>query len=226
MPGASEIVAVLKLTPALVQPPPSGALLVFEVDVLPTNAVPPVSLPEIVLTCTDAYVKASLSPTDVVPSFHFTETFAVLGFVYEMSCEQFSASVFSALNVNSPLVIPGVPVQPESVPVAVSVWGSLTVGDTGGDNVSFPANAVHVNPVDPPDGAVVLVVAVVSDDADVVVSGGADFLELLEHAGRIATIAINVRVVTTRFLRTRVTSVPAKMGRAPYIDFFAGGEPA
>jgi hypothetical protein len=110
--------------------------------------------------------------------------------------------------LSSPLVIPGVPVQPESVPFAESVWVAVTVGEIGGDKVSVPANFVQVNTAAAPG-------------AEVVVSSGAFVVEellgeeLLEHAGSNAAIAINI-AVTTRCLRTRATSVPANMGRAPY----------
>jgi hypothetical protein len=198
--GASDRVAVLRLTPAVRQPPPSGLFTVVEVVVLPTNAVPLVNLPEIVLDVTDAYVRARLAPVDVLPLFHLTDTFAVPGFEYEMTCAQLSLSVAPASTVKPPLVIPGVPVQPESVPFAVRVWTTLTVGDTGGDNVSVPASAVHVNTVAAPAGDVV------ADEADVVDPAGAELFdeELLEHAGRNAVIAINVAVATTRSLRTHI----------------------
>jgi hypothetical protein len=64
---------------------------------------------------------------------------------------------------------------------------------------------------------------VVVDGADVVDSAGAFVVaeplddELLEHAGRSAAIAMSIAVVTTRCLRTRTTSVPARIGRTPYI---------
>src|SRR5207248_1320252 len=58
---------------------------------------------------------------------------------------QFSLSASLAESVRSPLVIPGVPVQPESVPVTLMSCASLTVGATGGDNVSFPVKVVQAN---------------------------------------------------------------------------------
>jgi hypothetical protein len=87
------------------------------------------------------------------------------------------------------------------------VWATLTVGDTGGVNVSVPAKDVHVNAavaVGDEDG--------VGDEADVVDAAGGELLGelLLEHAGRNAEIAINAAIERTRRLRTRVTSVPAK----------------
>jgi hypothetical protein len=213
VPGASDRVAVLRLAPPVRQPPPSGLFAVVEVVVLPTNAVPLVNLPEIVLDVTDAYVRASFVPVDVLPLFHLTDTFAVPGFEYETTCAQLSLSVAPAARVKLPLVIPGVPVQPEIVPFAVRVWATLTVGDTGGDNVSVPASAVHVNAVVAPAGDVV------ADDSDVVDAAGAELLgeELLEHAGRTAVIAINTATVTTRSLRTRVTPAPANMAGASYV---------
>jgi hypothetical protein len=217
VPGASDRVAVLRLTPWVMQPPPFGLFTVVEVDVLPTNAVPLVNLPEIVLVVTEEYVTASFAPVDVFPLFHLTDALAVPGVVYARTCAQFSFAGSLSRKVRTPLVIPGVPVQPESVPFAARVWATLTVADTGGVSVSVPANFVHVNTVDPPAGAVV------ADEADVVDSAGAvvvvEFLdeELLEHAGKSAAIAITAAVVTTRCLRTRVASEPAKMGRVPYI---------
>jgi hypothetical protein len=217
VPGASDSVAVLRFTPCVMQPPPFGLFTVVEVEVLPTNAVPLVNLPEIVLVVTEEYVTASFAPVDVVPLFHLTDRLAVPGFVYARTCAQFSFAGSLSRKVSSPLVIPDVPVQSESVPFAVRVWATLTVADTGGDNVSVPANFVHVNTVDPPAGDVVADEADVVDPAGAV--GGAELLdeELLEHAGRNAAIAITVAAVTTRRLRTRVTSVSAKMGDAPYI---------
>ncbi len=204
---------MLRLTPCVRQPPPSGLFTVVELVVLPTNTVPLVNLPEIVLDVTDAYVTASFAPVDVCPLFHLTDPLAVPGFEYAMSCPQFSLSVSLASTVSNPLVIPGVPVQPESVPFAMRVWATLTVGDTGGDNVRVPASDVQVSTVAEPPGDVV------ADEADVVDPAGAELLdeELLEHAGKSAAIAITAAVVTTRCLRTRVASEPAKMGRAPYI---------
>ena len=204
---------MLRLTPCVRQPPPSGLFTVVELVVLPTNTVPLVNLPEIVLDVTDAYVTASFAPVDVLPLFHLTDPLAVPGFEYAMSCPQFNLSVSLASTVRTPLVIPGVPEQPESVPFAVRVWATLTVGDTGGDNVSVPTSDVHVNTVAAPPGDDV------GDEADVVDPAGAELLdeELLEHAGRNTAIAITVAVVTKGCRRTRVTSEPAKMGRAPYI---------
>ncbi|MDP9335846.1 MAG: hypothetical protein M3Q30_21415 [Actinomycetota bacterium] len=210
MPGASDTAAVLRLTPWLTQPPPFGLFTVIDVDVLPTKTVPLVNLPEILVDVTDAYVSAS-APIDVFPLFHVTDTFAVPGFVYAITCAQFSFSDSSARKVKSPPVMSGVPVQPESVPFAVSVWATLTVGDTGGVNVSVPAKVVHVN-----TALAVADEAVVGDEADVVDPTGGELLDeaLLEHAGRNA-IAINVAVVKTRRLRTRVTSVAAKLVAHP-----------
>jgi hypothetical protein len=192
--------------PSVRQPPPFGLFTVVELVVLPTNTVPLVNLPEIELEVTVAYVTASFAPVDVCPLFHLTDPLAVPGFEYEMSCPQFSLSVSLASTVRTPLVIPGVPVQPESVPFAVRVWATLTVGDTGGDNVSVPVSDVHVNAVAAPSGNVV------GDEADVVDAAGAELLdeELLEHAGRKAAIAITAAVVTTRRRRTRVTSEPGE----------------
>jgi hypothetical protein len=212
VPGASDTAAVLRLTPWLTQPPPFGLFTVIDVDVLPTNTSPLVNLPEILVDVTDAYVSANCAPVDVFPLFHLTDTLAVPGFVYAMTCAQFSFSDSSARKVKSPPVIPGVPVQPERVPSAASVWATLTVGDTGGVSVSVPAKVVHVNTV-----AAVVDEVDVADGADVVDAAGAELLDeaLLEHAGRNAEIAINVAVVKTRRLRTRVTSVPAKLVAHP-----------
>jgi hypothetical protein len=80
------------------------------------------------------------------------------------------------------------------------------VGDTGGDNVSFPVKVVQVNAL----------VDVEDDDVDVVDPAGAELLDEDPHADRNTMTAINVPVVTTRCLRIRVTSVLVKMG-APYI---------
>ncbi|MDQ1458165.1 MAG: hypothetical protein QOH28_3785 [Actinomycetota bacterium] len=96
--------------------------------------------------------------------------------------------------------------QPESVPVTLMLCASLTVGDTGGDNVSFPVKVVQVNAL----------VDVEDDDVDVVDPAGAELLDEDPHADRNTMTAINVPVVTTRCLRIRVTSVLVKMG-APYI---------
>ena len=204
---------MLRLTPCVRQPPPSGLFTVVELVVLPTNTVPLVNLPEIVLDVTDAYVTASVTPVDVCPLFHLTDPLAVPGFEYAMSCPQFSLSASLASTVRTPLVIPAVPMQPESVPFAMRVWATLTVGDTGGDNVSVPASDVHVNTVAALPGDVV------GDEADVADAAGAELLdeELLEHAGRNAAIAMTAAVVTNKCRRTRVTSEPPKMGRAPYI---------
>jgi hypothetical protein len=49
------------------------------------------------------------------------------------------------VNVATPLVIPGVPVQPEIVDFDDTLWVTLTVGLTGGVNVAVPAIFVHVN---------------------------------------------------------------------------------
>jgi hypothetical protein len=94
----------------------------------------------------------------------------------------------------------------------VSVWATLTVGDTGGVSVNVPAKEVHVNAafaVGDEDG--------VGDEAVVVDPAGGEVLDdpLLEHAGRNAEIAINAAIVKTRRLRTRVTSVPAKLVAHP-----------
>jgi hypothetical protein len=212
--GARDSVAVLRLAPPVRQPPPSGLFAVVEVVVLPTNAVPPVNLPVIVVDATVAYVRASFDPDDVLPLFHFTDTLAVAGFEYATTCAQLSLSVAPADKVKTPLVIPGVPVQPEIVPRAVRVWVTLTVGDTGGDNVSVPASAVHVNDVGVAAGDVVT-----DEEADVVDAEGAELLdeELLEHAGRTAVTATNAATVTTRRVRTRVTPVPANISVAPYV---------
>ena len=202
---------MLRLTPPVRQPPPTGLFAVVEVVVLPTNAVPPVNLPEIVVAATVAYVRASPDPVDVLPLFHLTDTLAVPGFEYVMTCAQLSLSVAPPDTVKSPLVIPGVPVQPEIVPLAVRVWATLAVGDTGGVNVSVPASPVHVNAVAAPAGDVV------TDEAEVVDAEGAElFEELLEHAGRTTTITINAATETTRRVRTCVTPVPATMGGASY----------
>jgi hypothetical protein len=213
--GARDRVAVLRLAPPLRQPPPSGLFVVVEVVVLPTNAVPPVNLPVIVVDATVAYVRARFDPVDVVPLFHFTDTVAVPGFEYVTTCAQLSLSVAPADKVNSPLVIPGVPVQPEIVPFAVRVWATLTVGETGGDNVRVPASAVHANAVPVPAGAVV------TDDADVVdvvdVDGAELLEELPEHAGRTAVTTTNAPTVTTRRVCTRVTPVLANISAAPYV---------
>jgi hypothetical protein len=195
----------------LTQPPPFGLFTVIDVDVLPTNTSPLVSLPEILVDVTDAYVSAS-APVDVFPLFHVIDTLAVPGFAYAITCAQFSFSDSSARKVKSPPVMPGVPVQPESVPLAVSVWATLTVGDTGGVSVNVPAKDVHVNAalaVGDEDG--------VGDEADVVDPAVGELLDepLLEHAGRNAEIAINAAIVKTRRLRTRVTSVPAKLVAHP-----------
>ena len=203
--GASDSVAVLRLTPLVTQPPPFGWFVVVAFVVLPTNAVPPVNLPEIVLVATESYVTASLSAVEVVPLFHLTDTLAVPGCVYVRRSEHFTFAVSVTTKLSSPLVIPGVPVQLESVPFAESVWVAVTVGEIGGDNVSVPANFVQVNTAAAPGD-------------DVVVSSGAFVVEellgeeLLEHAGSNAAIAINI-VVTTRCLRTRTTSVPVRNGR-------------
>jgi hypothetical protein len=192
VPGVSESVAVVRLF--VTQPPPFGVFTVDAVDVLPTNAVPLVNLPEIVLDVTEAYVTASFAPIDVFPLSHLTDTLAVPGSVYVRSSAQFNFVVSFSTKVRTPLAIPGVPVQPERVPFAVSVWATLTVSDTGGDNVSVPANFVHVNSVAPG-------VDVAADEADVVDPAGAVVAglleELLEHAGANAVIAINIAVVTT-----------------------------
>lgn len=211
MPGASDSVAVVRLTPLVTQPPPFGRFVVVALVVLPTNAVPLVNLPEIVLDATESYVTASCVPVDVFPLFHLTDTLAVPGCVYVRRSAHFSFAVSFTTNVSAPLVIPGVPVQSESVPFAERVWDTLTVGEIGGDSVSVPASFVHVNAVAVPGDDVV-------DTAGAVVSAELSDGELLEHAGRNAAIAINVAVVTARFLRTRTTSVPARMGRTPYID--------
>src|SRR5207245_4547818 len=84
------------------------------------------------------------------PLSHLMDTVAVVGFVYAMSPAQFSLSAGLAVKVRSPLVIPAVPVQPESLPVALSVWVSLVVGDNGGVTVSVPVNVVQVS--EPPAG--------------------------------------------------------------------------
>ena len=207
---ASARDAVLRLTPCAVQPLPSGVFCVAVVAVLPTNTSPPVKSPEIVVfvTCSNATVK--LSPVDVFPLSHLMVTVEVVGFVYAMSSEQFSLSAGLAVKVRSPLVIPAVPVQPESLPVALSVWVSLVVGDSGGVTVSVPVNVVQVS--EPPAG--------VDDDdgADVVDPDPALlFLDEDPHADRTTMTAINVPVVTTRCLRMRVTSVLVNMCAAPYI---------
>src|SRR5438445_12987775 len=123
-----------------------------------------------------------------------------------MSSAQFSFSASLASSVRSPLVSPGVPVQPESVPVTLILCASLTVGDTGGVNVSFPAKVVQVNAL----------VAVEGAEVDVVDPAPAELLDEDPHADRNTMTAIKVPVVTTRCLRMRVTSVLVKMG-APYI---------
>jgi len=211
VPGASVTAAVLKLTPWLTQPPPFGLFTVIDVDVLPTNTSPLVNLPEILVDVTDAYVSAS-SPVDVFPLFHVTDTLAGPGFEYAIACAQFSFSDSWARKVKSPPVMQGVPVQPESVPFAGSVCATLTVGDTGGVNVSVPAKDVHVN-------AAVAVGAeegVGDEDGEVDAVDGELLDEpLLEHAGRNTEIAINAAIVNTRRLRTRVTSVPAKLVAHP-----------
>jgi hypothetical protein len=210
---------VLRLTPCAVQPLPSGVFAVAVVAVLPTNTSPPVKLPEIVVfvTCSNATVK--LSPVDVFPLSHLMDTVAVVGFVYAMSPAQFSLSAGLALKVRSPLVMPGVPVQPVSLPVAVSVWVSLVVGDSGGVTVSVPVKPVQVNePVAGVDDE--------DDGADVVDPDPALLLDEDPHADRTTMTAINVPVVTTRCLRMRVTSVLVNMCAAPYIAVgTAVGEP-
>jgi hypothetical protein len=212
VPDESESVAVSRLTPFVTQPPPFGLFVVVALDVLPTNAVPPVNLPAIVLVATDSYVTARFEPVDVFPLFHLTDALAVPGCAYVRIPAQFSFVVSFSTKVRAPLVIPGVPVQPESVPLAVSVWATLTVGEIGGESVNVPANFVHVNTAAPPAGNVVVDTA----GAVVVVPELLDE-ELLEHAARNAVVAINIAVVTTRCLRTCRTSVPAKMGGRPYI---------
>ena len=212
VPAWSDSVAVFRLTPSVTQPPSSGLFTVVDVDVFPMNVLPPVNLPVIVVDVTESYVTARLGPVDVVPLFHLTATLAVPGSLYATISAEFSFAVPFATKVSSPLVIPGVPVQPDSVPLADSVWATLTVGDTGGVTVSVPANAVHVN-------AAAAAGVVVLDGAVVVDAAGSELFdeELLPHAGRNAVIAINAMAVTTRCLRTRVSSIPAERGRAPYI---------
>jgi hypothetical protein len=80
VPGASARVAVLRLAPSVVQPPPSGVFTVAAVDVLPTNTSPPVTWPEIVVFVTDSNPTTNSAPVDVFPLFHLTVTLAVLGF--------------------------------------------------------------------------------------------------------------------------------------------------
>jgi hypothetical protein len=118
---ASDTVAVFRLTPFVTQPPPIGLLTVVAVDVLPTNTVPLVNLPEIVLVVTAWYVTARFAPVDVFPLLHVTDAFAVPGCVYVTISAQFSFALTFATKVSFPLVIPGVPVQSESVPFAESV---------------------------------------------------------------------------------------------------------
>jgi hypothetical protein len=73
-------------------------------------------------------------------------------------------------------------------------------------------SALHVKSA----GALGVEVVDPAGSVDVVVEELAG-LELLEHAGNNAAIAINIAVVTTRCLRTRTTSVPVRMGGIPYI---------
>src|SRR4029078_12271423 len=81
---------------------------------------------------------------------------AVPGCVYVRRSEHFTFAVSVTTKLSSPLVIPGVPVQPESVPFAESVWVAVTVGEIGGDKVSVPANFVQVNTAAAPGAEVVV----------------------------------------------------------------------
>jgi hypothetical protein len=74
-----------------------------------------------VLVATDSYVTASFEPVEVFPLFHLTDALAVPGCVYVRISAQFSFAVSFSTKVSAPLVIPGVPVQPVSVPFAVRV---------------------------------------------------------------------------------------------------------
>jgi hypothetical protein len=149
--------------------------------------VPASNRPEIRKFATVAKLTTNSDPVDVDPLFHLMERLEDLfGFVYAISCAQFSLSVSEARSVRSPLVIPGAPVQPDSVAVTLMLCDSLTVGDTGGVSVSFPARVVHVN-VFPEAG----------DDVGVDVVEDEDFLDEDPHADNNTMTAINAPVETT-----------------------------
>lgn len=175
------------------------------VAVLPTNMLPAVTLPEIKNFVTSWKVTRNPDPVDVVPLFHVTDRTALLGFEYAMSCAQFSLSVILTSRVRSPLVISGVPVQPESLPATLILWASLTVGDTGGDKFRLAVKVVQVNTL-----------AEAGDD--VVDPEGAELLDEDPHADSNTMTAISVPVETTRCLRMRVSSVLVKKGAGPYIS--------
>jgi len=82
---------------------------------------------------------------DVVPLLHFTVMVAVVTFLLAISCAQFCFVVPFEVKVATPLVIPGVPVQPEIVDFDDTLWVTLTVGLTGGVKVAVPVIFVHVN---------------------------------------------------------------------------------
>ena len=133
-----------------VQPPFNGVNTTVAMTLLPLNCVPPEILPVTFTVAVATGVSVSFAAVDVFLLFHVIELDAVDGFLEFTSVVQLPAVVGFERKVNFPLVMPLVPVQPDTEPVAFTVDLTFFVLESfgaGGVHTAVPVSFAHVKPV-------------------------------------------------------------------------------